>query len=94
MQSETRIASPKARKYLAQLCKHFAHKVEVDWSEAEGHVDFGPGICDMAATEDELHLVCRSDTEEGLARVIFIVDDHVKRFAWREEPKVDWSQTG
>lgn len=32
----TRCETPNAGKYLQQLCKHFAHKVEVDYGDGHG----------------------------------------------------------
>ena len=45
--TESRVPSKKAGRYLAQLCKHFAHKVPVDWDETQAEVDFGFGNCRM-----------------------------------------------
>lgn len=90
-QAHTLIRSDKAGRYLAQLCKHFAHKRPVDWTATEGHADFGIGICRMRAASDRLLLACSAETEEGLERVKFIVQDHVTRFAWREKLAVTWT---
>lgn len=90
-QSHTHIRSAKAGRYLAQLCRHFAHKRPVDWTESEGHADLGAGICRMRAAADELLLVCSAETPEGLERVKAIVANHVTRFAWRENLAVTWS---
>ena len=45
--AEARISTEHAGKYLAQLCKHFAHKVPATWADDLGDVDFGPGTCHM-----------------------------------------------
>ena len=37
-QAQARLATPNARKYLAQLSKHFAHKIEVEASEDEARL--------------------------------------------------------
>lgn len=89
--ADASVTSPKAGRYLAQLCKHFAHKVAVEWDPTAGHVDFGMGTCDMRLEEDVLILSCASPTPEGLARVKYIVEDHVVRFGWKEQLAVDWT---
>ena len=88
--AEAHISSPKSRQYLAQLCKHFGHKVAVEWDEANGFVDFGPGTCRMKADEAVLGIHCEAETMEGLERVKYIVEDHVVRFGWREGVSVTW----
>ena len=54
----SRVSTDKASRYLAQLCKHFAHKVSVEWSEDKGEVDFGMGRCDLEASRGELRIGC------------------------------------
>ena len=88
--AEARIPTPHAKKYLAQLCKHFAHKVPATWADGIGDVDFGPGTCHMQASDGLLTLQCRAETSDGLAKVTFIVGDHVTRFGWRETLAVEW----
>ena len=48
------LTSPKASQYLQQLCKHFAHKVEVSFDAHQGHVTLGGGPVALAATEHRL----------------------------------------
>lgn len=42
MISTARLETANASKYLQQLCKHFAHKVEVRFDETEGHCALPP----------------------------------------------------
>lgn len=80
----------KAGKYLQQLCKHFAHKVPAIYDEASGRVEFPVGLCLMTADEQELTFFCRADQTEGLQIMQVIIDNHLKRFAWREALETDW----
>ena len=89
--TEARVPSKKAGRYLAQLCKHFAHKVPVDWDETQAEVDFGFGTCRMKADQDELRITCSAGNETDLERVKLVLEDHLRRFAWREEPRIDWT---
>lgn len=90
--AEARIGADKAPRYLAQLCKHFAHKVAVEWSATQGRVDFGTGTCVMNAGDDELRVTCVAPTADGLARVKHIIEDHITRFGWRESLAVRWTE--
>lgn len=84
------VATEKASKYLVQLCKHFAHKVDVDYNETDGTVQFPPGICTMKADDGVLSMHCRSDSLRGVLMMQGILDNHLERFAWREKLTIDW----
>ena len=45
-----------ARRYLGQLCKHFAHKIPVDFDETSGTIRFDAGVCRVGADERTLTL--------------------------------------
>ncbi|RED44173.1 DUF2218 domain-containing protein [Aestuariispira insulae] len=90
--SHARVATASAEKYLRQLCKHFAHKVPVELDQQKARVDFPPGPCLMMADETALSFYCQGGSADGLARIQLIIDDHLKRFAWREEPEIQWGE--
>ncbi|MBO9409612.1 DUF2218 domain-containing protein [Shimia sp. R9_1] len=73
-----------ARKYLQQLGKHFAHKVEVSFSETYCCVSFPFGQATISASETALDVSLSGETEEALSRGRLVIDSHLKRFAFRE----------
>ncbi|RYH02607.1 DUF2218 domain-containing protein [Salipiger sp. IMCC34102] len=73
-----------ASRYLQQLCKHFAHKTETDFDTREGRVIFAFGKVTLVATEQDLTIRAEAPTAEELARVRRVIDDHLVRFAFRE----------
>ena len=83
-----------ASRYLQQLCKHFAHKIEVRYDAASGDAQFPWGRCAMTATDEVLTLRAEAADAEALARVKAVVDDHLIRFAWKEGLKPDWTPAG
>lgn len=87
---QTTVATANASRYLQQLCKHFAHKVEVSFDALTGKVDFPFGDCRMWADDGALRIECVSETQETLARTHFVVHDHLTRFSWREKPEIVW----
>lgn len=89
---ESRVATAHAPKYIAQLCKHFRHKVPAEYDEGSGHVDFQPGTCVLKAEEGVLVMRCETEDEKNVGRLKFILEDHLKRFAWREEPDIEWKE--
>ncbi|MBK8629131.1 MAG: DUF2218 domain-containing protein [Sphingomonadales bacterium] len=88
------VPTASASRYLQQLCKHWAHNLEVSFDAEQGRVVFpkdargadwpGDGIFTMAATPETLE--CRIDaTSEGqLEGLKGAVERHLNRFAFRE----------
>lgn len=76
--------TPNASKYLQQLCKHFAHKVPVDYDAARGEAALPQGPAVMTATGEALRIEISAENDEDMAKARFIIDDHLKRFAHRE----------
>lgn len=73
-----------ASRYLQQLCKHFNHKIEVQFDETSGTAQFPFGPATLTATQDELIVDLTAETEEGLERGRGAIDSHLKTFAFRE----------
>lgn len=72
------------RKYITQLCKHFAHKVEAVSEGDTGRAALPPGPCSMEASEDLLKIRVTAADAEGLKTAKYIIDSHLQRFAFRE----------
>ena len=88
-----RFETKNASRYLQQLCKHFAHKIEVKFDETSGTAAFPFGLAVLAATDDELIVSLTSESNEGLERGRGAIDRHLETFAFREEFKtMDWEQ--
>lgn len=85
-----RLQTPHASKYLQQLCKHFAHKVPVDYDAAAGEVAFPFGQCRMAAAGDVLEISGEVEREDLLPRMEAVIADHLTVFAFREALSYDW----
>ncbi len=75
-------------KYLNRLCKHFNHKVDAEYGDGKGTVDFKFATCQMFAKGDELIITCQSGNPESMARVKYVIEDHLTRFAWKEDKEV------
>ncbi|WP_027260067.1 MULTISPECIES: DUF2218 domain-containing protein [Leisingera] len=86
-----RFDTPNGAKYLQQLCKHFAHKVEVQFDTADetgqGTVALGMGPATLHATGQDLTAKVTAPTPEELDHARQIIDNHLARFAFREEFK-------
>ncbi|WP_092063331.1 DUF2218 domain-containing protein [Poseidonocella pacifica] len=84
-------ATEHASKYLQQLCKHFAHKIDVEYDSQTGHAALPPGPARLDAGQEMLRIEITGPDEAGLSRARHIIDDHLVRFAFREDFKgMDW----
>ncbi|WP_417660650.1 DUF2218 domain-containing protein [Pseudomonas sp.] len=79
-------------RYISRLCKHFAHKIPVNYDEQQGRIEFEFGVALLQATEGGLQLSVQSENEEHLERLKGVVASHFERFAWQEELTLEWSQ--
>ncbi|MBX2806983.1 MAG: DUF2218 domain-containing protein [Hyphomicrobiales bacterium] len=89
---EAYVDTPNASRYLIQLCKHFRHKATAEWTETEGRVEFPFGLCIMRVEGEQLLIDCEVRTAEELGRMRYVLDDHIRRFAWRESLTFNWSE--
>jgi len=82
-----------ARKYLQQLCKHFAHKVEVDFTPDKGHVSFPMGPCIIQADNTTLRFEGQSEKADGIKAMKGVIISHLDKFAWREQIEYVWEDS-
>ncbi|WP_112827415.1 DUF2218 domain-containing protein [Rhizobium cremeum] len=73
-------------KYLQQLCKHWAHKLEVELGEKSGIVRFSEAVATMRADDAGLTVELEAVSPEVLERMKGVVSSHLDRFAFREAP--------
>ena len=92
--SETTAIVPteNASRYLQQLCKHFSRKVEVEFNAEAGTVSLPFGTCQLSADAEQLVLKGTSE-DANLPRLESLLGDHLARFAFRENPTIDWQRT-
>lgn len=83
--SRADVATPHASRYLQQLCKHWAHKFQVEFTPQEGAIDFGDGrSCELTARDRSLEVRAIADDAEALPKLEEIIERHIQRFAHRE----------
>ena len=85
-----RITTTRASTYLQQLCKHFGHKVEVQFDPTSGHINFPFGRCDLSTAQDSLVLTVSAENQADLTKIRSVIASHLERFAFRENPKIEW----
>lgn len=75
-------------RYLQQLCKHWAHRFAVEFDPQAGRIDLGEGrVVELAADGGTLTVAAEAD---DIAQLQDVVEQHIVRFAFREELAFDW----
>ena len=90
--SETVVHTSNATGYLAQLCKHFVHKIKVTPYPNGASFRFRNGVAVVSVVGEGLSLLVKADTAEQRQEVEHILGSHLERFAFREGLAVIWSE--
>jgi uncharacterized protein len=86
------VPTANASKYIQQLCKHWSHRLEVDFTEQKGVVRFPDAVVTLVVQPDDLTVTIDAQEKETVERMKGVVASHLDRFAFREAPlKFDWS---
>ncbi|NKB54385.1 MAG: DUF2218 domain-containing protein [Rhizobiaceae bacterium] len=92
LSSTARVSIKPAQKYLKQLAKHFAHKVDVEQSDNDAVVKLSYGYFELRTDgEDVLVMQTFTDTDEYRKRLEHVAASHLERFAFRDPPMIEWS---
>lgn len=89
----SRLASDRASRYLQAMCRHFAHKVEVQYGTERGWAAMPYGSLYMRVIDNVLHFEIEAADEALLERLKSVIDAHIVRFAFREKlERLEWSE--
>jgi len=89
--ASTQIPTAEASIYIRKLCRHFAHKVPVQFTELDGQARFLQGQCLMKANAQSLSIYMQADAPDGIQAMQFIIDEHLQRFVRFETLTYQWS---
>lgn len=90
MNAQASFITDRGNRYLTALCHHFGRKLETGCEQDSGWVNFPFGRCELRAAPGKLDLRLAAETRSELDRLIGIVTSHLERFAFRENPKLEW----
>jgi uncharacterized protein len=88
--SRAEIVTESGETLIRRLCKHWAHKLEVEQSDQEGRVTFEGGTCLMQSEEGRLMVAIEALDEESLDRLEGVVASHLERMAGDEVLEIIW----
>jgi hypothetical protein len=94
IQSEARVSTTRASRYLGQLCKHFEHRIPATYTADHGRLEFTAGVCHLDAADDVLVLRAEAADEAKLHQLEDVVARHLERFAFRDKPEIRWTRGG
>lgn len=80
------VPTSNAAKYVAQLCKHWSHKLPVDHQDHRGVVKFDDAVATLEPDADELVVTILANDKPTVERLQGVVATHLDRFAFREAP--------
>ena len=87
-----RLSTTSGRRYMLQLFKHWSHKPGTVIDEDQGTIAFEAGNrLTFTVGENALSMVATVGQGADLAHWQGVVETHLKRFAFREEFDLVWS---
>jgi len=100
-QSVSSVPTTHGSRYLQQLCKHWQHSLDVEFTAEQGKIRFpynargadwpGDGHVYLTATPDALDVRIEASSADHLEALKGAVARHLDRFAFREAPlPFDW----
>jgi uncharacterized protein len=91
--STAKIETVHAGKYLVQLAKHWSHRFpDLTWNETRADIPFPTGQCVITSNENILAIALTVPDEETASRMEDVVEEHLKRFAFRESLEIIWQR--
>jgi uncharacterized protein len=100
-ETTARVPTQNGSRYLQQLCKHWSHNLNVEFTPEAGKVIFpknvrgadwpGDATLTLKAEQDTLECHLEASAEAQRETLKGVVSGHLDRFAFREAPlKFDW----
>ncbi len=90
MKAQAIYKTTQAARHMSALCNHFGRTEDASCSGKSGLVHFTNGRCELSATQDVLTLDVSAQTPSDLDDIIRTITSHLERFAFRENPDLDW----
>lgn len=75
---------------LKKLCRHFSHKIETEFDDESGNIQFPFARAQLKADGQMLSIRVEADDEQGLERGRDVIGNHLIRFATRQEVELSW----
>jgi hypothetical protein len=90
--STARIDVERPERYVTRMCRHFGHRLPVEFTKERGSIRFEVGTCLLATEPNQLVLLAEAEDEERLGRLESVVSSHLERFGTEDELRVRWTR--
>ena len=87
-----RVETLRSGRYLRQLCRHLARKLDVELGVDVGRVRYGAARCELRAGPTALHVAVSgpATADADRDRLVHIVEAHLHQFARTETLAISW----
>ena len=93
MKAIARFHSAKAEGYFSTMIRHFAQKIPVTEKDGFARLEFSCGTADVQLSHQGMTIGVSATTPAELAQTCDVVERHLLRFAFREDPRpLDWQR--
>ena len=94
MISTARYPTPNASKYVQQLAKHFAHKIEVRAEADSAAFEMEAGSVRLRAEDGTFVARVEAEDAKGVINLRYVIDKHLVIFAFRDGfTGLEWRMT-
>ncbi|MEM1372768.1 MAG: DUF2218 domain-containing protein [Pseudomonadota bacterium] len=90
MQAFATFKSQAAKRYKDALCAHFEPQVSRSGEGDAVCIRFAFGECELDQKDGTLELTAHAEDSVRLARVTEVMSGYLERFAFRENPRLNW----
>jgi len=88
--SQVSVSTKHASRYLQQLCKHWSHKFETEFTATRATIALPLGETHLTADDDHLTIEVFARETEELPQLQHVVQSHIERFAFKEALEFEW----
>jgi hypothetical protein len=89
--STARIDVERPERYVTRMCRHFGHRLPVEFTKERGSIRFDVGTCLLSTGPNQLVLHAEAEDDERLGRLESVVGRHLERFGTEDELQVRWT---
>lgn len=91
--SEAQVSTEHAVSYLRQLCRHWAHKFPVEFTDEQGRIELPAALCLLQSSPAVLQVRLELKSDADQERIEQVVAEHLQRFGFREQLVFDWKRS-
>lgn len=86
------IRTDNAESYVRKLGQHWSHRFTVvfDGDKSSCQIELPNTLCELAAKSGALWVRLTTETDAEITRIENVVEEHINRFAFREQLEFSW----